>query len=85
MDTPGFSSLYLENMAPEELKNYFPEFAQYEGQCRFLGCVHVGEKVCGVKEALENGALSRSRYDNYLLLYQELKEKERRKYSWHIF
>ena len=79
MDTPGFSSLYLENMAPEELKNYFPEFAQYEGQCRFLGCVHVGEKVCGVKEALENGALSRSRYDNYLLLYQELKEKERRK------
>ncbi len=80
MDTPGFSSLYLENMAPEELKDYFPEFARYEGQCRFLGCVHVGEKVCGVKEAVERGGLSRSRYDNYRLLYQELKEKERRKY-----
>ncbi len=80
MDTPGFSSLYLDEMPPEALKDYFPEFAPYEEECRFLGCVHVGERECGVKDAVEAGALSKSRYENYLLLYQDLKEKERRKY-----
>lgn len=80
MDTPGFSSLYLEGMAPEVLKDCFPEFARYEEDCKFLGCVHVGEKVCGVKDAVRAGNVSRSRYDNYRLIYQELKEQERRKY-----
>ena len=73
MDTPGFSSLYVEDLEPEELKNYFPEFAPFEDQCRFLGCVHVGERECGVKEAVEAGKIAGSRYDNYLLMYQELK------------
>ncbi|EEG52065.1 hypothetical protein CLOSTASPAR_05872, partial [[Clostridium] asparagiforme DSM 15981] len=54
-----------------------PEFAAFEEGCKFLGCVHVGEKVCGVKEALSQGKLARSRYDNYLLMYQELKNKRR--------
>ena len=77
MDTPGFSSLYVEDLEPEELKNYFPEFAPFEDQCRFLGCVHVGERECGVKEAVEAGKIAGSRYDNYLLMYQELKKKRR--------
>ena len=77
MDTPGFSSLYVEDLEPEELKNYFPEFAPFEDQCRVLGCVHVGERECGVKEAVEAGKIAGSRYDNYLLMYQELKNKRR--------
>jgi len=77
MDTPGFSSMYIEDLEPNELKDYFPEFAEYEEECRFLGCIHVGEKVCGVKTAVADGKISRSRYDNYLLLYQELKDKRR--------
>lgn len=80
-DTPGFSSLYVTDMEKEELKNYFPEFEQYEEECKFLGCVHVNEPVCGVKEALKNGKISQSRYENYKLLYEELKENEKRKYS----
>ena len=80
-DTPGFSSLYVTDMEKEELKTYFPEFAQYEDGCKFLGCVHVNEPVCGVKEALKEGKISQSRYDNYKLLYEELKENEKRKYS----
>ena len=80
-DTPGFSSLYVTDMEKEELKNYFPEFEQYEDECKFLGCVHVNEPVCGVKEALKNGKISQSRYENYKLLYEELKENEKRKYS----
>ena len=80
-DTPGFSSLYVTDMEKEDLKDYFPEFAQYEEGCRFLGCVHVNEPVCGVKDALKEGKISQSRYDNYKLLYEELKENEKRKYS----
>lgn len=77
MDTPGFSSMYVEDMEAEELKNYFPEFEAYEDACRFLGCVHIGETVCGVKDAVERGEVSRSRYENYRLFYQELKDKRR--------
>lgn len=77
MDTPGFSSMYIEDLEPNELKDYFPEFSEYEEECGFLGCIHVGEKVCGVKTAVADGKISRSRYDNYLLLYQELKDKRR--------
>lgn len=79
-DTPGFSSLYVSDMEKEDLKAYFPEFAPYEDKCKFLGCVHLNEPVCGVKEALAEGKLSRSRYENYQMLYEELKEKEKRKY-----
>ncbi len=77
MDTPGFSSMYIEDLEANELKDYFPEFEQYEEACKFLGCIHVGEKICGVKDALKDGKISKSRYENYLLLYKELKEKKR--------
>ncbi|MEF9954023.1 MAG: ribosome small subunit-dependent GTPase A [Clostridium sp.] len=77
MDTPGFSSMYIEDLEANQLKDYFPEFTAYEDDCRFLGCVHVGERVCGVKNAVEQGLVSKSRYDNYLLLYHELKDKRR--------
>ena len=49
MDTPGFSSLYVNDFEKEELKYYFPEFEPYEGQCRFNGCDHVHEPGCAVK------------------------------------
>lgn len=79
MDTPGFSSLQLGDMGKEELKDYYPEFVQYEENCRFQGCVHVNEPDCAVKEALEEEKISRVRYENYLLLFEEL--KNRRRYS----
>ena len=77
MDTPGFSSMFVENMTPEELKDYFPEFQAFEDECKFLGCVHINEPVCGVKNALLEGKISASRYENYRLMYQELKDKRR--------
>ncbi len=77
MDTPGFSSLYLTDMEEQELKDYFPEFRKYEGQCRFQGCRHIHEPGCRVKEALDSGEISRLRYEDYLSLYEELKEKRR--------
>lgn len=80
-DTPGFSSLYLEDMEKEDLRDYFAEFEEYEPYCKFQGCQHINEPKCGVKEALEEGKISKVRYENYLLMYEELKEKDRRKYK----
>ena len=77
MDTPGFSSLYLTDMEEQELREYFPEFREFEGSCRFLGCRHIHEPGCAVKEALENQKISRLRYEDYVSLYGELKEKRR--------
>lgn len=77
MDTPGFSSMYLADMEAGDLRKYYPEFTEFESECRFLSCVHVNEPVCGVKEALKKKEISRIRYDNYIVLYNELKEKRR--------
>jgi len=77
MDTPGFSSLYTNDFEKEELKFYFTEFSPFEGQCRFQGCDHVHEPGCAVKEALDEGKIHPVRYENYLEMYQELKEKRR--------
>ena len=77
MDTPGFSSLYLEEMDKEELKYYFPEFSPYENQCRFNGCAHIHEPGCKVKEALEQGEISRMRYEDYCLFYEELAQHKK--------
>lgn len=76
-DTPGFSSIYLPDMEKEELGIYFPEIAEYEPFCRFQGCAHIHEPGCGIKEALEEKKISPIRYDNYKLLYEELKDKRR--------
>ncbi|MGN1192012.1 MAG: ribosome small subunit-dependent GTPase A [Dorea sp.] len=77
MDTPGFSSLYVNDFEKEELKYYFPEFADYEGKCRFQGCDHVHEPDCAVKEAVEKGKIHKVRYQDYLEIYEEMKNKRR--------
>ncbi len=80
MDTPGFSSLYLPQMDKEELSFYYNEFAAYEPQCRFQGCSHISEPDCSVKQALSEGKIAGVRYENYVQLYEELKEQERNRY-----
>lgn len=77
VDTPGFTSLDISEITKEELGNYYPEFVQYEPYCKFSGCAHISEPSCGVKNAVEEGKISRVRYENYKVLYQELKEIKR--------
>ncbi len=77
LDTPGFSSLELFDLEKEELTWCYPEFAQYEKFCRFGGCSHISEPVCGVREAVAEGKIPQMRYDNYVLLYEELKMKKK--------
>lgn len=77
MDTPGFTSLYSNDFEKECLKEYFPEFREYEGKCRFSGCVHENEPDCALKEALNNGIINKSRYDNYLIMLDEIKNRKK--------
>lgn len=77
LDTPGFSSLDLADLEKEELSGYYPEFREYERNCRFGGCSHVAERDCGIREAVEQGGISRMRYENYCLLYRELKDRRK--------
>lgn len=77
MDTPGFTALSLGDMDKESLKDFYPEFAGFTKRCRFGGCVHVCEPSCGVKEALAEGKISQVRYDNYVALYEELKNRKK--------
>lgn len=73
MDTPGFSSMDLPGFSKEDLWTCYPEFVRFEPGCRFIGCSHIGEPDCGVKTALAEGKISQVRYDNYVQLYQEMK------------
>ena len=73
MDTPGFSSMELMDLDYRELRYYYPEFDEHEGNCRFQGCVHVSEPDCSVKAAVENGEIAKERYDSYCYLYEELR------------
>ena len=77
MDTPGFASIYIDDIEEFELKDYFPEFLVLEKGCKFVGCVHVNEPKCAVKEALKLGEISQIRYDNYIDLYSKLKNVRR--------
>ena len=77
MDTPGFSSLYTEGIEAEDLKLYFPEIAAYTGTCKFNMCNHISEPGCLVKEAVGDGRISKMRYADYVMIYNELKEKRK--------
>ena len=77
MDTPGFSSLGVFELEKEELAEFYPEFRPYEPECRFQGCSHISEPVCGVRDALAKGLISAERYENYRLLYEELKLRKK--------
>jgi len=79
VDTPGFTSLTIEDFEIEELAHCFPEFSSFEPQCRFRGCSHLSEPDCAVRTALDEGLISQSRYLSYSLLYKELSEKDKYK------
>ena len=77
MDTPGFSSLSLPVMEKEQLRFHYPEFSAYEGTCRFQGCVHISEPDCSIKHAVASREIPKLRYENYRLLFEELKQQKR--------
>lgn len=75
-DTPGFSSLDFSFMSVDELTHSVKEFQAYLGKCRFNDCRHVDEPGCAIKEALEEGKISKLRYAHYLEVYRLIKNKK---------
>ncbi len=78
MDTPGFTSLELPDINKESLKDFYSEFDDYKCGCKFVQCMHLNEPGCQVKNAIEDGKISRQRYDNYVKIYEELKIRKKR-------
>ena len=79
-DTPGFSSLELE-MEPTEAARAYHDFDEYATACKFRGCLHDSEPHCAVKEAVDEGKISKERYEHYLTMLKELKEKKEKRYG----
>ena len=79
-DTPGFSTFDIYEIKSEELCKYFIELAEYMQNCEFIGCTHIKEEKCGVKQAVQDGKISQGRYERFCEIYNELKDKE--KYKW---
>lgn len=83
LDTPGFSRIEMDRLEIEDsrdLDHYFIEFRPLEGKCKFLDCQHLKEPGCQIKEGLAQGLISESRYENYVRMYEELEEKEKKKW-----
>lgn len=80
LDTPGFSSFEIYNITAKELKNYYPEFLKYT--CDYDDCNHIKEqeKYCKIKSAVVNGEIDKTRYENYIKIYEELTLKEKGMY-----
>lgn len=79
VDTPGFSTFDITEIESNDLDKYFIEFRNYLTQCEYQGCSHIKEQNCGIKTAVENGRISRNRYDRYIKIYEDLKYKEEHK------
>lgn len=77
LDTPGFSSISIEHIEADELKNYYIEFLEYESNCKFTSCSHVHEPNCSVKNAVEQNEIDFDRYQRYVAMYKQLKNIRR--------
>lgn len=77
IDSPGIRQLGIWGVSNEELAYYFPEFAERADACKFRDCTHVHEPKCAVLEAVESGEINRQRYDSYLRIRADLKEREK--------
>ena len=82
MDTPGFSLLELEDdLPPEEIAGHYEEYAELSEGCRFQPCLHDREPGCAVRRAVDEGRLSRQRWERYRKLLAEAKEKQKGRYT----
>lgn len=79
-DTPGFSTFDISEIEYKELDKYFREFKSEIEKCEYVGCTHIKEENCGIKQAVEAGKIHKTRYERFCKIYSELKEKDKYKY-----
>lgn len=79
-DTPGFSTFDIYEIPSNEICKYFREFNSFIQNCEFIGCNHIKERKCGIKEAVESGKIDKNRYERFVKIYEEIKDKEEHKW-----
>lgn len=79
-DTPGFSTFEISEIEAKELYKFFIEFEKYEKECEFVGCTHIKEESCGIRQAVKDEKINEIRYNNYVKIYEQLKDKEEHKW-----
>ena len=75
-DTPGFSTFDISEIESKDLAEYFKEFKDNIANCEYVGCTHIKEENCGIKQAIKDGEIDNSRYERFCKIYEELKKKE---------
>lgn len=81
LDTPGFSLFELSELTQDALNTCWPEFQDVYTRCRFTGCRHNAEPDCAVKALLEEGTLTKARYERYLEIQAEIEKLKKHKYD----
>lgn len=81
VDTPGMRQFDIAEIDSDELEAYFIEFRGLIGGCRFPDCSHIDETDCTIREAMERGEIFPERYDSYIRIFEECREKERNRYG----
>ena len=79
-DSPGFSTFDIYEIETTNLAEYFVEFKEFIENCEFVGCTHIKEENCGIKQALKENKISQNRYERYIKIYEELKDREEHKW-----
>ena len=79
-DTPGFSTFDVQEIESKDLDKYFIEFKGYLDKCEYGDCNHIKEENCAIKNAVLENKIDKDRYNRYIKIFNELKEKEAHKW-----
>ena len=64
-DTPGFPTFDISEIEKSDLAKYFIEFRPYLADCEYADCSHKKEENCGIKRAVQEGKISKDRYERF--------------------
>jgi ribosome biogenesis GTPase / thiamine phosphate phosphatase len=81
VDTPGFSSMDISFVDPADLQYAFKDFQEHLNKCKYTSCLHDKESDCRIKELVEKGIITETRYNTYVTLLNELQADNRRNHK----
>lgn len=79
IDSPGVREFGLWHLEPEQVTRGFVEFRAFLGACKFRDCKHGSDPGCAIREAVEEGKINRSRFDNYHRILESMAQVKTRK------
>ncbi|MDP8033430.1 small ribosomal subunit biogenesis GTPase RsgA [Pasteurella atlantica] len=80
IDSPGIREFGLWHLEVEQITQGYIEFQSILGLCRFRDCKHNTDPNCAIREAVEEGKINRTRFENYHRLIESSKEVKGQRY-----